>query len=44
MGHINSGTGMEFSPVEKAIKGLLVFFAQSPPKPFPPFTLGFQNT
>jgi hypothetical protein len=43
MGHVNSGTGVHFSPVKKAIERLLVFFAQSPPKGFPPFTLRFQN-
>jgi hypothetical protein len=43
MSHINCGMGMEFGPVEKTIKGLPVFFAQSPPKGFPPFTFGFQN-
>jgi hypothetical protein len=41
--HVNSGTGMEFRPVKKAIKRLLGLFAQSPPKWFPPFTFGFQN-
>jgi hypothetical protein len=41
--HVNSSMGMEFGPVEKAIEGLLVFFAQSPSKGFPPFPFGFQN-
>ena len=28
MGHVKGGREMEFGPVEKAIKGLLIFFAQ----------------
>jgi hypothetical protein len=35
--------GMKFGPIKKPIKCVLVFFAQSPPKWFSPFTLGFQN-
>jgi hypothetical protein len=35
--------GVEFGPVKKAIKGFLVFFVQTLAKPFPPFTLLFQN-
>ncbi len=34
---------MEFGPVEKAIEGFLVFFVQTSAKPFPSFTLRFQN-
>jgi hypothetical protein len=34
---------MEFGPVKEAIKRSLVFFAESPPKWFPPFMFGFQN-
>jgi hypothetical protein len=41
--HVHSGTGMKFSPVKKTVKCLLVFFAQSTPKWFPPFPFGFQN-
>jgi hypothetical protein len=41
MSHVNSGAGMHFGPVKEAIKRLLVFFAQSPPKWFPPFPFGF---
>jgi hypothetical protein len=43
MSYVNCGMGMKFGPVEKAIEGLLVFFAQNPPKGFPPFPFGFQN-
>jgi hypothetical protein len=34
---------MEFGPVEKAIEGSLVFFAQTLAKFFPPSALLFQN-
>jgi hypothetical protein len=43
MRHVNGGMGMEFGPVEKAIEGFLVFFVQTSAKPFPSFTLRFQN-
>jgi hypothetical protein len=43
MGHVNPGTGVHFGPVKKAIKCLLVFFAQGPPEWLQSFTLGFQN-
>jgi hypothetical protein len=43
MGHVNSGRGMEFGSVEKAIKGFLVFFAQTFSKLFPPSMFRFQN-
>jgi hypothetical protein len=43
MSHVTPGAGMHFGPVKKAIKGLLAFFAQSPPKWFQPFPFGFQN-
>lgn len=39
--HVNPGSRMEFGSVEKAVKGLLVFLAQTLPKWFPPFTFGF---
>ena len=44
MRHINPGTGMHFGPVEKAIKRLLVFFAQTLAKPVPPSMFLFQDT
>jgi hypothetical protein len=35
--------GMKFGPVKEAIKHLLVFFAQSPPKWFQPFPFRFPD-
>jgi hypothetical protein len=43
MRHVNSGMCVEFGPVEKAVKGFLVFFIQDSTKPLPPFPLLFQN-
>jgi hypothetical protein len=40
---VNTGAGANFGPVKKAIKHLLVFFAQTLPKWFPPIAFGFQN-
>jgi len=34
---------MHFGPVKEAIERFLVFFAQSPPKWFPPFPFGFHH-
>jgi hypothetical protein len=43
MSYVNSGMGMKFGPVKEAIKRLLVFLAQSPPKWFPPVPFRFQD-
>ena len=43
IGHVDSGAGVHFGPVEEAIERLLIFFAQSSSKRFQPFTFGFHN-
>jgi hypothetical protein len=43
MRHVNPGACRQFSPGKEAVKCLLVFFAQSPPKWFPPFPFRFKN-
>jgi hypothetical protein len=43
MSHVNRGGGMEFGPVEQAIKGRPVLFAQALAKLLPPPVLLFQN-
>jgi hypothetical protein len=43
MRHVNGGRCMEFGPVEEAIEGFLVFFAQNFAKFFPPSALFLQN-
>ncbi len=43
IGHVDSGAGVHFGPVEKAVECLLVFFAQGPPKWFQPFPFSFNN-
>jgi hypothetical protein len=42
-GYADSGTSMEFGPVEEAIKRLLIFFAQGPPKGLPPLAFRFPD-
>ncbi len=41
--HVDSGVGVEFGPVEEAVKGLLVLFAQMFAESFPVSPLLFQN-
>ncbi len=43
MAHVDCGRGMEFGPVEKAVKGLLVFLGQRTAKPSQSFTLFLQH-